>query len=242
MGRWLALVLTGVLLAALGVTVQGSTASPAAASTSGPYAFTRPTLVYGSSGVFVREAQQRLKRVKSAGYTAAVDGKFGALTRDAVTRFQNANALPATGSLNSATWAKLLAQSDWPLLSECLRQTRAICVYKRYYKTYAVLGGKVVKIGWARPGLPATPTREGIFTVYWKHRDHVSSEFGTRMPFSMFFSGGEAFHYSDDFARNGYKYPNGTWRGSHGCVNSNSWAFSSWLYSTYPVGTLVYVV
>ena len=33
------------------------------------------------------------------------------------------------------------------------------------------------------------------------------------MPYAMFFSGGQAVHYSADFAKNGY---NGA---SHGCVN-----------------------
>ena len=37
--------------------------------------------------------------------------------------------------------------------------------------------------------------------------------YGSSMPFSMFFSGGQAVHYSSDFAAVGY---NGA---SHGCVN-----------------------
>jgi lipoprotein-anchoring transpeptidase ErfK/SrfK len=38
-----------------------------------------------------------------------------------------------------------------------------------------------------------TPT--GVFAVEWKHIDHVSGEFGTPMPYSVFFApGGIAFH------------------------------------------------
>jgi len=65
----------------------------------------------------------------------------------------------------------------------------------------------------ARFGSELTPTREGTFTVYWKSRDHVSSLFDTPMPYAMLFDGGQAAHYSPDFAANGY---NGS---SHGCVN-----------------------
>ena len=45
-----------------------------------------------------------------------------------------------------------------------------------------------------------TPTREGLFHVYLKDADHVSQLYGSSMPYSMFFSGGQAVHYSSDFA------------------------------------------
>ena len=49
-----------------------------------------------------------------------------------------------------------------------------------------------------------TPTREGLFHVGWKSRDHVSKLYDSAMPFAMFFSGGQAVHYSSDFAARGY--------------------------------------
>ena len=50
-------------------------------------------------------------------------------------------------------------------------------------------------------------TREGQFSVYRKSRDHVSTIYDTSMPFAMFFSGGQAVHYSPDFAATGSTVP-----------------------------------
>ena len=63
----------------------------------------------------------------------------------------------------------------------------------------------------ARFGGNGYVTREGSFSVYRKSRDHVSSLYDTSMPFAMFFSGGQAVHYSPDFAAVGYA------GASHGC-------------------------
>jgi hypothetical protein len=196
----------------------------------------------GSTGVYVREAQNRLRRVPAAAFTSVADGKFGAVTRAGVLRFQRGYKLRVTGTVDAATWTKLIAVSDPVLLRECLRRAKAICASKATLLTYGVVNGKVVKTGRARFGSPSTATREGYYRIYLKRRYHVSTEYHTPMPYAMYFDGGEAFHYSADFARYGYKYPNGTWRGSHGCVNSNSMAFSGWLFATFPVGTPVYVV
>ncbi|MCX6465170.1 MAG: L,D-transpeptidase [Pseudonocardiales bacterium] len=44
-------------------------------------------------------------------------------------------------------------------------------------------------------GGPGRETPTGTFAVEWKHIDHVSTEFGTPMPYSVFFApGGIAFH------------------------------------------------
>ena len=58
-----------------------------------------------------------------------------------------------------------------------------------------------------RFGASYTPTREGLFHVGWKSRDHVSKLYDSSMPFAMFFSGGQAVHYSSDFAARGYPVP-----------------------------------
>ncbi len=44
------------------------------------------------------------------------------------------------------------------------------------------------------------------------------------MPFAMFFSGGQAVHYSSDFAANGY------YGASHGCVNVRDYDGVAWLF------------
>lgn len=61
--------------------------------------------------------------------------------------------------------------------------------------------------------LAAHTDPEGVFQVYWKSRHHVSTLYDSAMPYAMFFSGGQAVHYSYDFAARGYA------GASHGCVN-----------------------
>lgn len=95
-------------------------------------------------------------------------------------------------------------------------------------------GHTVIKTS-ARFGASRTPTRYGSFRVYWKDVDHVSSLFGSAMPFSMFFSNGQAIHYSSDFARNGYSGR------SHGCVNTRNWSATRALFNSVGIGTRVYI-
>jgi lipoprotein-anchoring transpeptidase ErfK/SrfK len=86
-----------------------------------------------------------------------------------------------------------------------------------------------------RFGSDELPTREGQFAISYKSRDHVSSLYNTSMPFAMFFSGGQAVHYSPDFAANGY---NGA---SHGCVNVRDYDAVSSLFEQVNVGDKVVV-
>jgi lipoprotein-anchoring transpeptidase ErfK/SrfK len=55
------------------------------------------------------------------------------------------------------------------------------------------------------------------------------------MPYAMFFSGGQAVHYSSDFAARGY---NGA---SHGCVNVRDLAKIKVLFDQINVGDKVIV-
>lgn len=67
-----------------------------------------------------------------------------------------------------------------------------------------------------RTGRRGYVTRTGLWHVYWRDLHHRSSLYGgIPMPYSQFFSGGEAFHSVDE--------PMSTPPGSHGCVNMNSW-------------------
>ena len=75
-----------------------------------------------------------------------------------------------------------------------------------------------------RFGSYETPTREGAFSMGWKSRNHVSTIYHTPMPYAMFFSGGQAVHYSADFAARGYA------GASHGCVNVRNLSGITWLY------------
>ena len=86
-----------------------------------------------------------------------------------------------------------------------------------------------------RFGSSYTPTREGLFHVGWKSRDHVSKLYDSPMPFAMFFSGGQAVHYSSDFAARGYA------GASHGCVNVRDLAGMQWLFDQVALGDKVVI-
>jgi hypothetical protein len=116
----------------------------------------------------------------------------------------------------------------------CLRG-RVVCVDKSSRKVYWVVNGKIQLSLDARFGAKRTPTREGSFRVYRKSRNHVSSLYHTRMPFAMFFKGGQAVHYSPDFARRGYR------GASHGCVNTRQWSRMKALYGKVRIGDRVVV-
>ena len=60
-----------------------------------------PALAQGATGPYVAQLQTRLK--------IAADGVFGTKTTAALTAFQTANGLPATGRTDEPTWARLRA-------------------------------------------------------------------------------------------------------------------------------------
>ena len=90
-------------------------------------------------------------------------------------------------------------------------------------------------IGDARFGATRTPTRNGSFKVYRKSKNHVSSIYHSPMPYAMFFSGGQAVHYSSDFASRGYA------GASHGCVNVRDLAGIASLFGQVNLGDKVVV-
>ncbi len=62
-----------------------------------------------------------------------------------------------------------------------------------------------------RSGRKGFVTRTGLKRIYLRDKDHMSTLYDVRMPYSQFFDGGEAFHA---IAGSVYSPP-----GSHGCVN-----------------------
>jgi lipoprotein-anchoring transpeptidase ErfK/SrfK len=74
-----------------------------------------------------------------------------------------------------------------------------------------------------------------VFTLYWKSRHHVSTLYDSPMPYAMFFSGGQAVHFSYDFAARGYA------GGSHGCVNVRDETAIAALFSQARTGDKVVV-
>lgn len=206
----------------------------------------------GMSSPKVREMQARLKQI--GWYAGDVVDSYGPKTVAAVKGFQGKRGFPVTGEIDQRTLDSLVARTHAPSSDEltnvvpkpagqpapavldprCLTG-KVICINKTTRKLSWVVDGKALLTMSARFGPPNEATREGTFTVYFKSKDWVSKLYDSPMPYSLFFSGGQAVHYSYSFARLGY---NGN---SHGCVNVRNWNGLVWLYSQAPVGTKVVV-
>ncbi|WP_217185414.1 L,D-transpeptidase family protein [Streptomyces sp. AC495_CC817] len=179
----------------------------------------------GDEGLDVRELQARLRQV--AWLFAGPTGTYDDLTVQAVKGFQGKRGLPRTGKTDSVTWARLLNMTrepgKWELYAyggqpaaspdpRCMTG-RVLCISKTSRTLRWMVDGRTLTTVEVRFGSEYTPTREGVFSVYFKSRDHWSTLYDTPMPYAMFFSGGQAVHYSSDFAARGY------YGASHGCVN-----------------------
>ncbi len=202
----------------------------------------------GSSGDRVRELQARLKQI--AWFSGSVTGTYGSVTVAAVRGFQGKREIPLTGEVDQRTWDRLTAMTRTPtsdqlhnrtpkpsaggLDSRCLTG-RALCISKSSNSLVWVVDGRAQLRTDVRFGSAELPTREGSFQVGWKSRNHVSTIYHTPMPYAMFFSGGQAVHYSPDFAARGY---NGA---SHGCVNVRSMSAIQTLFAQVRVGDKVIV-
>lgn len=185
----------------------------------------RTLLAPGQRGGQVRELQARLRQI--AWFFDDPSETYGASTTTAVKGFQGKRGLPRTGTTDTVTWQKLVSMTRKPTKYElysgggipaskpdkrCLTG-RVLCISKESRTLTWMVDGKAMSTMDVRFGSQYTPTRDGEFTVYWKSRHHVSTLYDTAMPYAMFFSGGQAVHFSSDFAATGY---NGA---SHGCVN-----------------------
>ncbi|MFF7071181.1 L,D-transpeptidase family protein [Streptomyces pseudovenezuelae] len=201
----------------------------------------------GDSGLDVRELQARLRQV--AWLYDGPTGSYDDLTERAVKGFQGKRGLPRTGRTDTVTWKRLKAMTHepgtWELYlmggqpadapdARCLTG-RVLCISKTSRTLRWMIDGRTVMTVPVRFGSVGTPTREGVFSVYWKSRHHVSTLYDSPMPYAMFFSGGQAVHYSADFAAHGYA------GGSHGCVNVRDEAAIADLFAQVRSGDKVVV-
>ncbi|MFD8230347.1 L,D-transpeptidase family protein [Streptomyces sp. NPDC059696] len=201
----------------------------------------------GDTGRDVRELQARLRQV--AWLFEGPTGTYDEPTQRAVSGFQGKRGLPRTGRTDTVTWQRLLAMTRepgrWDLYlmggqqadppdARC-RSGRVLCIDKTSRTLRWMIDGRTVSTMAVRFGSSGTPTREGVFSVYWKSRDHVSTLYDSPMPYAMFFSGGQAVHFSADFAARGYA------GGSHGCVNVRDEAAIAALYAQVRDGDKVVV-
>lgn len=205
----------------------------------------------GSEGDRVRDLQARLKQI--GWFSGNVTGSYGSVTVASVKGFQTKREIPVTGEVDQRTLGRLQAMTRTPTNDEKHNRTpktpkpsaagldsrcmtgRAMCISKSSNSLVWVIDGKPQMRMDVRFGSAELPTREGAFSVGWKSRDHVSTIYHTKMPYAMFFSGGQAVHYSPDFAARGY---NGA---SHGCVNVRNLAGIQSLFAQVRVGDKVIV-
>ncbi|GGY27641.1 L,D-transpeptidase family protein [Streptomyces omiyaensis] len=201
----------------------------------------------GDENEQVRELQARLRQLDH--FDRAPTGFYGTITGKAVTAFQKMRGLPGTGVVDATTWQRLLAVTKKPTADELKPSTtnkldtpdarcmtgRVLCISKESRTLAWMVDGRVVSSMDVRFGSENTPTREGTFAVGWKARKWTSTIYHTPMPYAMFFSGGQAVHYSADFAARGYA------GASHGCVNVRDRAKISALFDQVKVGDKVVV-
>ena len=204
------------------------------------------------TGLAVRKLEARLVQLGLLN-KKWVDDSYGTMTRSAVRSFQTQHGLQNLGYVDQATWDKLVALTRKPTHDElyppkpkpddptsaaldprCMTG-RALCIDKTSRKLRWVVDGQVELTTDVRFGSVRTPTRMGAFQVGWKSRFHHSTLYDSDMPYAMFFSGGQAVHYSSDFAARGYA------GASHGCVNVRNLTKIKWLFGQVQVGDKVIV-
>lgn len=204
----------------------------------------KPILRMGTKSKKVREVEARLKQLKL--FKGKVGATYDKKTRKAVRKLQKKVKIPITGEVDARTLERLRSRTRKPNRPEMYnlksvkmdkrcRTGRVLCIDKTSRSLRWVVEGVVKTTLDARFGSASTPTREGQFKVFTKSRNHVSSIYGSSMPFAMFFSGGQAVHYSPDFARVGY---NGA---SHGCVNIRDRKAIAKLFDKVRIGDKVVV-
>ncbi|GAA2576720.1 lipoprotein [Streptomyces tubercidicus] len=207
----------------------------------------RPLMAPGSRGAQVRELQARLSQLNLFDRTPT--GYYASVTTTAVRAFQRRQGLPRTGTVQPALWRALRSQTHRPSHTQlhppttrpvgtpdarCMRG-RVICISKRTNTLTWMVNGRIVSAMDVRFGSQYTPTREGTFHITFKSRHHISTLYHTPMPYAMFFSGGQAIHYSADFAAHGYR------GASHGCVNVRNKSSLATLFTTAKPGTKVVI-
>ena len=232
---------------------ETETGKPTAPETDEPTEPTAPQagpalLSPGDTSDEVRKMQARLRQIDW--FEQDVTGFYGDVTTAAVEGFQAKRGIPVTGAVDQETLDRLLAMTSEPTVAELANELGAnvagaldarcqvghvLCIDKTSQTLRWVVDGTVQRTVDVRFGSEYTPTREGAFSVQFKNRDHVSSLYDSSMPFAMFFSGGQAVHYSSDFAASGYA------GASHGCVNVRDYDAIAWLFDRVDVGDPVIV-
>src|SRR5689334_23726082 len=124
------------------------------------------------SGTTAEAAPQVVKSAQNSVTTLPPSGKVPTVAK-------------ATASSTRATMAK------YRLDSRCMTKGRVLCINKHTRKLVYLVNGKPIQVMDVRFGASKTPTRNGVFKVYRKSKNHVSTLYHSKMPYAMFFSGGQ---------------------------------------------------
>jgi hypothetical protein len=169
------------------------------------------TSAYSIDHVF--ELQYRLKW--EGVFHGGVTGLFGKVTRAAVKRYQQREHLKVTGIATHATWADLIHDTirhRGAIPHICKTDGWHACYDRSMHQVTLWHNGRIHNSWLVRGGDYQYQTRVGNTSVYYRDIDHVSRVYGTAMPYSQFFDGGQAYHGSpfmiDPFVDH-----------SHGCIN-----------------------
>lgn len=211
----------------------------------------RGTVVFAKSGTSGHYAWQTQGWLRRLGYTgnAGYTGYYGSSTVATVRAFQSGWGLPLTGVTTYATYHTLrVAVAEYSTASadvrkygldpRCDDEAKVLCADQSQRKVYYLEGGRVLKVLDGRFGASSTPTRNGQWRIFRKNAKEWSNLYNVAMPNALYFSGGEAFHYSADFARIGWNNSRG---GSHGCINLRDYNGWAWVFNRVQLNTLTIV-
>jgi hypothetical protein len=135
------------------------------------------------AGPYQRQVERWLKR--------KVDGKQSAADCKAIRAFQLRHKIkPAIGFAGPATWSTMTlisARENPNAARKCpVKSYRVACVDLDRQLTWVQKGAKVV-FGPVpmRSGRKGLVTRKGWHTVYWRHKNHVSTLYHQPMPYAL---------------------------------------------------------
>lgn len=209
--------------------------------------------VVGAGNASVPEIQHRLTQLKL--YSGALDGALSNATVAAVQAFQTYQGIAVTGEIDQRTLDRLYSVTRAPSPAElrgeeapmggfyqeldprCLKG-RVLCLSMGQRRLSWVVDGKTLLTLEARYGSAEYPSRPGVFHVWLKDANAVSTIFGGEpipMPYAMFYDEDRGVHYAELFKQYGYS---GT---SHGCANIRDLEAAKWLFSQVQLGDTVIV-
>jgi hypothetical protein len=152
--------------------------------------------------------------------------------------FQRHVHLRATGVANHRTWARLIHHTirHRGAIPHICKTAGWHACYDRSIHQVTLWHHGTMRNSWlVRGGDHTLQTRVGNWHVFYRDKFHVSTIYGTPMPYSQFFNGGQALHGSGFMMDPFYEH-------SHGCINMYiSDAHQLWrLTSRKPLGVSVY--